>query len=192
MRHQRRRRKLSVTSEHRKALLRNLVRNLVIYKQIRTTVTKARAASSFADRVIQIAKRGDLHARRLLISKLGCADTAETLLSQIAPQFKERQGGYTRVLRLGYRSGDGSDTAILEFTEKIAVPEKPKKPKKAKKAAPPKMEETAAKPKKGPTAEISGEKKDPSSKAEEEERRESAKKGGFLAKLRKFLKGDDT
>ena len=134
MRHGRRKRKLGVTTNHRKALLRNLLRSLVIYKRIRTTVVKAKAASSFADKMVQIAKRGDLHSRRTLISHLGCAETADQLIKRIAPHFKERNGGYTRVLKLDeYRPGDAGDVAILEFTAQIAAPAKPKKkPKTAK------------------------------------------------------------
>ena len=188
MRHRRLRRKLGVKTNHRKALLRNLIRSLVIHKRIETTYAKAKEASSFADRMVEIAKAGDLHARRLLISKLGMADTAHALITEIAPQFKDRAGGYTRVLRLGTRVGDGGQVALLEFTATFELPEKAKKAKKAKKekekeakAAP---EPEKEKPKKEKPAPKEAEK--PSA-----EKKESEKKGGFLSALRRFLKGDE-
>lgn len=187
MRHQRLRRTLGITTGHRKALLRNLVRALVIRKRIQTTLAKAKETSSFADQMITLAKRGGLHSRRLLIARLGCPETADTLITQIAPHFKERKGGYTRILKLGTRVGDGAETALLEFSTLIEIPEKEKKPKKEKKVKEVKHEEAAPeKPKK--------EKKAPAPKAEEkgkEGKKESEKKGGFLSALRKFLKGDE-
>ena len=188
MRHGRLRGKLGVKTAHRKALLRNMVRNLVIRKRIQTTVRRAKVVSAFADSMVEIAKRGDLHARRLLISRLGCADTAHSLITQIAPQFKERRGGYTRVMRLGvHRPGDGSEMALLEFTAAFEVVEKKKKLKSDKKPKAIVKEEETLKPKKEKT-------KTPE-KAEEkkgkEEKKESEKKGGFLGTLRRFLKGDE-
>lgn len=201
MRHGRRKKKLGVKTGHRKALLRNLLRSLVIYKRIRTTVVKAKAASAFADKMVTIAKRGDLHARRILISHVGHADTADQLIKGIAPHFKERNGGYTRVLKLDeYRPGDAGDVAILEFTAQIAAPAKPKKKAKAVKPketteAPKKVKEE---PKKKTSAkenkeETKKEEKKVSKKEKEEDqdKKESEKKGGFLGALRKFLKGDE-
>lgn len=187
MRHRRRRGKLGVHStQHRKALLRSLVCNLVTRRRIRTTLVKAKVVRSFADQMVELAKRGDLHARRLLIAKLGCPKTANTLIKDIAPHFKERQGGYTRVLHLGFRPGDGADMALLEFTAAVQLPEKPKKVKKEKKAKEIKHEETP-KPKK------EKEKKTAAEKPSEEKagEKETQKKGGFLGKLRRFLKGDE-
>ena len=195
MRHQRLRRKLGVRSHHRKALLRNLVRGLVIRKRIHTTLAKAKEASSFADQMVTLAKRGGLHSRRLLVARLGCPDTADALITQIAPHFKERQGGYTRILRLGTRVGDGAETAVLEFSTLIEVPKKEKKPKKPAAVKPgpsaggeKKIKEKEAEPKRV-------EKKTPAPKEEkgkgEEGKKESEKKGGFLSALRKFLKGDE-
>ena len=201
MRHRRLRRKLGVTTQHRRALLRNLIRHLVIRRRIQTTYAKAKEASAFADSMVQLAKRGGLHARRTLISRLGHSDTAHTLITQIAPHFKDRNGGYTRVLRLKTRVGDGAEMALLEFTAAVELPQKSKKPKKIKKEKevskeeetvhekPKKEEKTKAKdPKdKGKTPEVSEEKKT----AAPEEKKESEKKGGFLSALRKFLKGDE-
>lgn len=193
MRHQRRKRKLSRTTKHRKALLRNLVRSLVISKRIRTTLPKAKEASSVADKMVQLAKKGDLHSRRLLISKTGCAKTTAMLIKQIAPKFKDREGGYTRVLRLGPRESDGAEMALLEFSTMIVEP-KPKKEAKPKKgkAASTKAEPAPTKEKK--TKKASAKKADTAKLAEEEtadERDEAQKKGGFLGKLRKYLKGDE-
>ena len=193
MRHRRLRRKLGVKTNHRKALLRNLVRNLVIRKRIRTTYAKAKEASAFADRMVQLAKRGeDLHARRLLIARLACPDTADTLIRQIAPLFKERQGGYTRVLRLGYRPGDGAETALLEFTTVIEAPPKPRKLKKEKKAErdEEKIFQTRQTEDKSEAKEKEKEKEE-KKPPESREKKESEKKGGFLGALRRFLKGDD-
>lgn len=190
MRHRRLRGKLGVKTKHRTALLRNLVRNLVIHKQIRTTLNKAKAASRLADQMIHLAKDGNLHAHRLLIARLGSSETAQRIL-ELAPHFKERNGGYTRVLRLGYRAGDAAETALLEFTVPIERPEKPKKPKKEKKAKETKVSEEPEKKKKEKekVKEKEAEAKQPEKK--EEGKKEAEKKGGFLSALRKFLKGDD-
>ena len=129
MRHQRRRRTLGIVSEHRTALLRNMVRALVLKKRIETTHARAKETSAFADKMITIAKRDGLHARRLLISKVRDPEIARILISQIAPLFKGREGGYTRVLRLGYRKGDGAQMAILEWTAVFEAPAKKAKKK---------------------------------------------------------------
>ncbi len=198
MRHRKLRRQLNVKSQHRRALLRNLVRGLVEHKRIRTTHARAKEASAFADSMVTIAKRGGLHARRLLVARLACENTAKVLMTQIVPHLKDIKGGYTRVLRLAPRPGDQSDMAILEFSVLVAEPEKPKEKKAPKtkktakkdaeavveKPAPAKVKETKEKAAKKETAE-------PKSEAEvKEDKKESEKKGGFLGSLRKFLKGD--
>ena len=186
MRHQRRRRTLGVVTAHRTAKLRNLVRALVLKKRIETTHAKAKETSAFADKMITIAKREGLHARRLLITKVRDPEIARILITQIAPLFKGREGGYTRVLRLGYRAGDGAQMALLEWTATFEVTAKKAKKKKATKA-----DEKAAE--KTPVKESS---KAADSKKEAEEpkpteKKDAEKKGGFLGKLRKFLKGDE-
>ncbi len=202
MRHRRLRRKLGVKSKHRKALLRNLVRSLVLSKRIETTLAKAKEASAFADQMVTLAKREGLHARRLLIARLGSEDIAGRLIKNIAPQFKDRQGGYTRILRVGMRPGDGSQMALLEFSTFIEELEKPKKPKKEKKAKDAKEKETKqervepAQPEKAKKEKLQEKTKDaeaPETKKqkETESKKESEKKGGFLKTLRKFLTGDD-
>lgn len=193
MRHQRLRRKLGVTSDHRKALLRNLVKSLVERKRIRTTLARAKEASAFADKMVTLAKKNTLHAHRLIISELACPKTAGQLVKLIAPKFKERQGGYTRVLRLMPRPGDNSKMALLEFTEVIDPPKKPKKTKATKTAKTGKEEAPVAekldvkKPEKALKTKAAAEKAPEAG----EEKKETEKKGGFLGSLRKFLKGDE-
>lgn len=193
MRHRRLRRKLGVKTNHRKALLRNLVRHLVIYKQIQTTFAKAKEASAFADRMVQIAKEGSLHSRRLLISRLGNSQVAHDLITKVAPHFKDRQGGYTRVLRLGNRVGDNADMALLEFTAVIEQPKekKAKKDKTKKSAATETKVAPEAPKKKAPKEETKSESRKEEKQASSEEKKESEKKGGFLRGLRKFFKGDE-
>lgn len=150
--HRRRRRRLGVVTEHRRALLRNLVIGLVEHSRIRTTYPRAKEASRFAEKLVTVAKGGDLHARRLLISKLNSRPMAKKLLEEIAPLFRDQAGGYTRVLRYDRRPGDGAEMAILEFTrviEKLAEPagKKKEKKKKAPKEAP-ESEKAGEKPKK--------------------------------------------
>ncbi|HOW58526.1 MAG TPA: 50S ribosomal protein L17 [Candidatus Omnitrophota bacterium] len=187
MRHRRLRRKLGVKSDHRKALLRNLLRALVLKKRIETTHAKAKETSAFADKMVTIAKKDGLHARRLLISKLGNADVADLLIKKIAPQFKDRQGGYTRVLRLGLRPGDGAQKALLEWTAVFEAPAKKAKKKKEKKPE----EKVDDKPSLKETAKTVTEKKKEAETPKPVEKPDSEKRGGFLGKLRKFLKGDD-
>lgn len=217
MYHRKMRRKLGRKSEHRIALLRNLLKSLVLHKRIQTTVMKAKEASAFSDSMIELAKKGDLHSRRVLISRLGCSETAGLLISEIAPQFKDRKGGYTRVLKLGYqRPGDGGQKAILEFTAAFESTQEKrakaleKKKKKAEKEAAKTAEKTVeapkekkqAKEKTKAKAEKPKEVEKPKSKskqastpeaaeAESSEKKEGEKKGGFLGTLRKFLKGDE-
>ena len=180
MRHRRLRRKLGVVSSHRKALLRNLVRALVFKKKIHTTHAKAKETSAFADKMVTIAKKGGLHARRTLVSKLGDKDAARLLETVIAPKFKDRKGGYTRVLRTGVRVGDASQMAMLEWTAIFEAPTKKAKAKKEKKPAEKAPEKPAAK--ETPKA---------AEAKPKTEKKETEKKGGFLSKLRGFLKGDD-
>lgn len=216
MHHRKMRRKLGVKSAHRIALLRNLLKSLVLHKRIQTTVMKAKEASAFSDSMIELAKKGDLHSRRVLAARLGCAETAGILIAEIAPQFKDRKGGYTRVLKLGYqRPGDGSQKAILEFTAAFETTQEKrakaleKKKKKAEKDAVKAAEKTAEAPKEKKAvkekakakAEKPKEEEKPKSKAKAQaaeaseadasEKKEGEKKGGFLGTLRKFLKGDE-
>jgi large subunit ribosomal protein L17 len=139
-----------------------------------------------ADKMVTIAKREGLHARRLLISKVRDPEVARILISKIAPLFKGREGGYTRVLRLGYRAGDGAQMALLEWTATFEAPAK--KAKKKKEAKPAEKSETKASAKASAKAE---DVKKVAEAPEKGEKKDSEKKGGFLGTLRKFLKGDD-
>ena len=178
---------MGVVTAHRTAKLRNLVRALVLKKRIETTHAKAKETSAFADKMVTIAKREGLHARRLLITKVRDPEIARILITQIAPLFKGREGGYTRVLRLGYRAGDGAQMALLEWTAVFEAPAKKAKKKKAAKPADKTAEKTSAKEKESAKTEI---KKDLEVK-EQEEKKDPEKKKGFLGKLRKFFKGDE-
>ncbi len=186
MRHQRRRRTLGVVTAHRTAKLRNLVRALVLKKRIETTHAKAKETSAFADKMVTIAKRDGLHARRLLITKVRDPEIARILITQIAPLFKGREGGYTRVLRLGYRAGDGAQMALLEWT---AVFEAPSRKSKKKKVAKPDEKNAGKTPEKDSPKAADAKKESETPK--QAEKKDAEKKGGFLGKLRKFLKGDE-
>ncbi len=125
MRHRKKTIKLGRTSAHRDALLSSLVCNLIDAKRIVTTVKKAKAARSVAEKMVTLGKKGDLAARRRAISILRQPERVATLFTAVAPAFKDRQGGYTRIMRLGRRSSDSSEMAILEWVN--FVPQPPKK-----------------------------------------------------------------
>jgi large subunit ribosomal protein L17 len=108
---------LSRTHEHRRALLRNLVTSLFLHERIETTVAKAKEARRVAERMITFAKRGDLSARRHVDSYLFDEDATKKLFDTIAPWYKERAGGYTRILRKGRRLGDAGEIAIFELVK---------------------------------------------------------------------------
>lgn len=115
MRHQAKGRQLSRTAEHRKALLRNMATSLFLHGGIRTTQAKAKELRPYAERLITLARRGDLHARRLVARKLRGRDALAKLFSEIGPRFAARPGGYTRILKLGHRPGDGAEVARIEL-----------------------------------------------------------------------------
>ncbi len=134
MRHKVKSKKLGRSPEHRKALLASLVVNLIKRKRIKTTLAKARMAARSADKIVTIGKAGTVTARRLAISKLRDKEAVAILFKDIAPQFAERAGGYTRILKLGKRASDSSEMALLEWVG-IAIPVTKKKVKKEKEAA---------------------------------------------------------
>ena len=116
MRHQRDRRKLSRSASHRKALFMNLAREVINHERITTTEAKAKAAAPEIERLITLAKRGDLHARRQALASLGQDKfVVYKLFEEIAPRYTERQGGYTRVLKLGPRKSDSTEMVYLEL-----------------------------------------------------------------------------
>jgi large subunit ribosomal protein L17 len=115
MRHRNYGRKLSRKTEHRRALLRNLVTSLILEERVETTVAKAKAARAVAEQIITLGKRGDLHARRQAASYCLTAPAVQKLFEDVAKRFSARPGGYTRIVRTGWRKGDGADTAVLEL-----------------------------------------------------------------------------
>ena len=117
MRHQRAGRKLGRDSAHRKALYSNLAGALITHGRIQTTEAKAKAVRPFAEKMITLGKRGDLHARRQAMAALRSNDVVHLLFSEIAPRFEERPGGYTRIVKLGPRQGDAADMAYLELVD---------------------------------------------------------------------------
>lgn len=108
-------RKLGRPTDHRKAMLRNLVTSLFQHGRIETTVTRAKETRRMAEKMITLAKKGDLHSRRQVLSYVYDEDVVNKLYQEIAPKYEERNGGYTRVLKVGPRRGDGAELAILEL-----------------------------------------------------------------------------
>jgi large subunit ribosomal protein L17 len=117
MRHLKQGRKLGRTTSHRKALLRNLATALLEHGRIVTTEPKAKELRRVADKLVTLGKRGDLHARRQALQVVRSNAVVRKLFNDIAPRFAERQGGYTRVLRLGYRPGDAAAMAVIELVD---------------------------------------------------------------------------
>ncbi|MCD8147923.1 MAG: 50S ribosomal protein L17 [Clostridiales bacterium] len=108
-------RKLGKTSDQRKAMLRQQTTDLLTYGRIKTTVTRAKEVQSIAEKMITLAKKNDLAAYRQALSYLTVEDTAKKLFDQIGPQYADRNGGYTRVVRIGCRRGDAAELAYLEL-----------------------------------------------------------------------------
>jgi large subunit ribosomal protein L17 len=116
MRHQKTRHKLSRDSAHRKALLMNLSREIIDHERIQTTQAKAKAVKPEIEKLITLAKRGDLHARRQALAALGQDKfVVYKLFEEIAPRYVDRPGGYTRILKLGPRKSDSTEMALLEL-----------------------------------------------------------------------------
>lgn len=118
MRHRLSGRKLNRTSSHRKAMFNNLAAALIQHEQIKTTLPKAKDLRPIAEKLITLGKRGNLHARRQAIAVLGDAKLAAKLFDTLAPRYAKRNGGYTRVLKAGFRYGDASPMAVIEFVER--------------------------------------------------------------------------
>ncbi len=115
MRHMKEGRKLRRTASHRKALLRNMVSSLFEFEKIETTDAKAKELRKVADKMITWGKRGDLHARRLTLRVISNKKVVHKLFSDIAPRFRERNGGYTRIIKTGRRKGDNAPLSIIEL-----------------------------------------------------------------------------
>ncbi len=155
MRHRMAGRPLGRNSSHRRALFRALVTALFEHERIETTLPKAKEIRGYAERMITLAKRGDLAARRRALAFICKESVVKTLFTDIAPRFADRQGGYTRCLQTRRRLGDGAAMAILELTElkpKVVTAAKPEKGKAAKKERPTKKEWAANAKKEKPAA----------------------------------------
>jgi large subunit ribosomal protein L17 len=124
MRHLNGYRKLGRKSAHRKAMLRNMATSLVLHERIDTTVQKAKEVRSLVEQMITLGKRGDLHARRQAGSFLFDDEAVKKVFDSLANRFKDRNGGYTRILKRGFRVGDSADLATLEFVDYSPVAEK--------------------------------------------------------------------
>src|SRR5580692_6455846 len=124
MRHLKRTAKLGRTSEHRNAMLANLVCSLIEHRRVTTTLAKAKAARSVAEKMVTLGKQGTVHSRRLAVARLHQEAAAKILFKEIAPAFKDRNGGYTRIIRMNQRNGDAAQRAILEWVNEI-TPETP-------------------------------------------------------------------
>jgi large subunit ribosomal protein L17 len=118
MRHGNAHRKLNRTAEHRRAMFANMAVALIQHEQIVTTLPKAKDLRSIVEKLITLGKRGDLHARRQAIAQMRDADTVKKLFEVIGPRYKDRNGGYTRVLKAGYRYGDSAPVAVIELVDR--------------------------------------------------------------------------
>ena len=135
MRHLKRTAKLGRTGTHRNAMLANLVCSLIKHRRIQTTLAKAKAARSVAEKMITLGKSGTVHDRRLAAGRLHSEEAAKILFNELAPVFKDRRGGYTRIVQMHQRNGDSAQLAILEWVDapiEAAPPAEETKPEEAK------------------------------------------------------------
>ena len=162
MRHQKKTVRLGRKAGHRKALLANQVCNLIEHQRIKTTLAKAKAVRPLAEKMVTLGTNGSIHARRTAFSALRHKDAVKKLFDEVAPRSTERNGGYTRIVRLGQRKSDSASMAFIEWVDAaVVIEEQPAEDKKAKKKEPkaepkqkePKREEPKAKEKEAPAAE---------------------------------------
>ncbi|HYG35357.1 MAG TPA: 50S ribosomal protein L17 [Clostridia bacterium] len=144
MRHLKRTAKLGRTGEHRNAMLSNLVCSLIKHKRVITTLAKAKAARSVAEKMVTLGKSGTLHDRRLAAARLHQEDAVKILFNEIAPAQKDRRGGYTRIVKMGQRQGDAGQEAILEWVDVPVAAAESKPAEEAKPAQETKPAETPA------------------------------------------------
>ncbi len=121
MRHLKGGRKLGRTSAHRKAMLRNMVTSLLDVERIETTDAKAKEVRRLAERMITLGKRGNLHARRQALSVIRSRGVTAKVFDELATRFKDRPGGYTRIMKLGSRTGDAAPVSIIELVDRVAA-----------------------------------------------------------------------
>jgi large subunit ribosomal protein L17 len=179
MRHGRKVKKLGRTKSHRKAMLSNMAASLFSYHVIRTTEPKAKEVRKLAEKLITLGKRGDLHAHRQVYDVIRDRKLVKKIFDEIAPKFKDRQGGYTRVVKMGIRKGDGAAVSVLELLlekppkeEKKGKKEKAEKKAKSEKTKEPK---TKAKKKEKADKDAGGAKTDKNTKATEEKKKSESK-----------------
>ena len=133
MRHLKANKKLGMDSSHRKAVLRNMVTSLIEHERIQTTDTRAKELRRIAEKMVTFGKRGDLHARRQAMEVIRLKSVAKKLFEDVAPRYKDINGGYTRIIKIGRRHGDNAPLSIIEFTVKKQEEKKAeKKPSKKK------------------------------------------------------------
>ena len=146
MRHQKKTVKLGRTAEHRKALLANQVCSLIEHQRIKTTLAKAKAVRPLAEKMVTLGKKGSLHARRTALAVLRQKDAVKKLFDDIAPRSADRNGGYTRIVKLGARKSDAAPVAFIEWVDAPLVVEEPVAEGKGsgKKKAPKSLAEAAA------------------------------------------------
>ena len=118
MYHGRKKRRFGRTAEHRKAMFSNMCANLIHHEQIVTTLPKAKDLRPVVEKLVTLGKRGDLHARRMAMAEIRQAAVVKKLFDVIGPRYKDRQGGYTRVLKAGFRYGDDAPMAVIEFVDR--------------------------------------------------------------------------
>lgn len=118
MYHGRAKRRFNRTAEHRQAMFANMAQALIKHEQITTTLPKAKDLRPVVEKLVTLGKRGDLHARRIAISRLRDVDLVKKLFDVLGPRYKTRSGGYTRVLKAGFRYGDNAPLAVIEFVDR--------------------------------------------------------------------------
>ena len=122
--------KLNRTSEHRKALLKNMLNSLIKYEQIKTTLPKAKFLKPQAEKIITLGKKGTLHTTKILVSKLQDSKSANKVKKTLSKRYQKRSGGYTRIIKAGFRYGDNAPMAIIEFVDRDIDAKKVDKKKK--------------------------------------------------------------
>ncbi len=145
MRHRKRTAKLGMKSQHRRSTLANLVCSLIKHNRVTTTIARAKEARRYADKMVTLAKKGTLHHRRQALAFLRQKDAVRKLFAELGQQHSDRQGGYTRIVRVGHRLGDAAELAILEWTGTATAAPASEDTKAAKETKPKKKEASEAK-----------------------------------------------
>ena len=144
MRHKLGNKKLNRTSEHRKALIKNMLNSLIKYEQIITTLPKAKLIKPQADKLITLGKKKNLVNTRTLVSKLQDKDNANKVVNTLSKRYEKRSGGYTRIIKAGFRYGDNSPMAVIEFVDRDVEAKRKFKKKKEKSSEKDKIEQKTA------------------------------------------------